>query len=589
MGSSELSEVKSLRANVTSKRTSNSASLEVTFGGYSCKGAKAENQDAFALKVNQGHSLDLKGHIAVIADGVSSANQAAKASQMSVCHFIDEYLATPDTWSVHKSATKVIGSLNNWLFSQHVVSDVKGELQQWFSTFSAIILKGNRCHLFHIGDCQVAKINDDGYQVLTREHATSGGILNRALGADTHIEIDASTSGMAIGDIIMLSCDGVHQYVQPKQISALLKSSDNLEQVSKAITALASEQGSLDNLTCLLIKIEQLPSQQFSELVFNRKQQVIPPALKVGVSLDHFEILDILEQTARSHVYLAKDNQAQRLVVLKMPSLNFSDDDEYFAHFIKEGWLGEKLFHPSIMQIFPWRMKSRFLYHVCEYVEGQTLADWLQENTKASFSKVCAIAEQIITCLRVFQRHDVIHSDIKLDNFMIDEHGRIKLIDFGSCDIGSLADEPNNVNQQPLGTISYSAPELFYGQKNTHQSELFSVAVVVYQLFTNRLPFGEFSRIEQVPKQFSLWRYRPITSYRNDLPAWLDIVLSKGLSADPSMRYLHYSEFIADLTNRNQDNVLLQAKRPLIEREPVKFWQGISALLMLMLLIQLFW
>ncbi|TPH18026.1 bifunctional protein-serine/threonine kinase/phosphatase [Litorilituus lipolyticus] len=589
MGSSDLKQVKSLQEKVTSMRTSNSASLEVTFGGYSCQGAKAENQDAFALKINQGQSLELKGHIAVIADGVSSANQAAKASQMSVCHFIDEYLATPDTWSVHKSATKVIASLNNWLFSQQVVSDTKGELQQWFSTFSAVILKGNRCHLFHIGDCQVAKVNDDGYQVLTREHATSGGILNRALGAVTHIEIDASTSAMAIGDIIMLSCDGVYQYVKPKHIRALLKSTTDLEQASKAITTLASEQGSLDNLTCLLIKVEQLPSQQFNDLVFHRKQQVIPPALNVGVSLDHFEVLDVLEQTARSHVYLAKDNQAQRLVVLKMPSLNFIDDEEYLANFIKEGWLGEKLSHPSIMQIHPWRMRSQFLYHVCEYVEGQTLAAWLQENPKPSFTKVCAIAEQIVICLRVFQRHDVVHSDIKLDNFMIDEHGRIKLIDFGSCNVGALADEQNNNQHQPQGTISYSAPELFYGQKSSHQSELFSVAVVVYQLLTNRLPYGELSRVEQVPKQFSLWRYRPVTSYRNDLPTWLDMVLSKGLNADPSMRYQHYSEFIGDLNNRNQDNVLLQVKRPLIERDPVKFWQGVSAILMVITLLQLFW
>ncbi|RHW77447.1 bifunctional protein-serine/threonine kinase/phosphatase [Colwellia sp. RSH04] len=589
MGSSELSDINSIRAKVPSERANHSASLEVTFGGYSCKGEKAENQDAFALKVNQGQSLELKGHVAVIADGVSSANQAARASQMSVCHFIDEYLATPDTWSVHKSASKVIASLNNWLFSQQVVSDINGELQQWFSTFSAVVLKGNRCHLFHVGDCQVAKVNGDGYQVLTREHATAGGILNRALGAATHIEIDASTSALAIGDIIMLSCDGVYQFVKPRQIRELLKSTADLEQASKAITTLASKQGSLDNLTCLLIKIEQLPKEQFSELVFNRTQQVIPPALKVGVSLDHFEILDILEQTARSHVYLAKDNQAQRLVVLKMPSLNFSDDKEYLANFIKEGWLGEKLFHPSIMQIFPWRMRSRFLYHVCEYVDGQTLAAWLNENPKPSFAKVCAIAEQIVTCLRVFQRHDVVHSDIKLDNFMIDEHSRIKLIDFGSCDVGALVDEKNNQYNQPLGTISYSAPELFYGHRSNHQSELFSVAVVVYQLLTNQLPFGELSRIEQVPKQFNLWRYRPVTSYRKDLPTWLDMVLSKGLSADPSSRYQHYSEFIGDLNNRNKGNVLQQAKQPLIERDPVKFWQGVSALLMLVLLVQLFW
>ncbi len=62
-------------------------SLMITFGGYSTKGAKSENQDAFALKMSKGFDLELKGHAAVIADGLSSANCAAQASQMSVCHF----------------------------------------------------------------------------------------------------------------------------------------------------------------------------------------------------------------------------------------------------------------------------------------------------------------------------------------------------------------------------------------------------------------------------------------------------------------------------------------------------------------------
>jgi len=103
--------------------------LVITYGGYSTKGDKSENQDAFALKKNQGLALELKGHVAVIADGVSSANRAAKASQMSVCHFINEYIATPETWSVKKSATKVISSLNNWLYAQHLVADEQGRLE----------------------------------------------------------------------------------------------------------------------------------------------------------------------------------------------------------------------------------------------------------------------------------------------------------------------------------------------------------------------------------------------------------------------------------------------------------------------------
>ena len=559
--------------------------LAISFGGYSTKGEKSENQDAFALKMSEGLELELKGHIAVIADGVSSANCAAQASQMSVCHFINEYLATPETWSVNKSAAKVISSLNNWLYSRQLVADEKGLTEQWFSTFSALILKGERGHIFHIGDCQIVKINSDGYQTLTKDHATVSGTLNRAIGAGSHIEVDHTSTALAPQDILMLSCDGVHQFVQPKQVQKILKSDKNLEQASESVCQLASKQGSNDNLTCLFIKIEQLPQQAFSQLVFTRLQQVIPPALRLGSKLDHYEILDVLQETSRSHVYLAKDLLEEKLVVIKIPSVNFIDDTDYLTSFIKEGWVGDKINHPAIMKIYPRLEKSKFLYHVCEHIEGQTLAAWMQDNPKPPLIKVRNILEQLIKILRVLQRQDIVHSDIKGDNFIIDSHGRIKLIDFGSSNVGAIKDgsiaEKAEFNQ---GTLNYSAPELFYGQENSHKSELYSLAVLVYQMLTNRLPYKEISQIDEVEKQYSLWRYKPITTYRKDLPSYMDRVLSKALAANPVSRYEHYSEFFAAFNTNDKVAISSVANIPLIERDPVKFWQGVSGFLLLILL-----
>ena len=580
--------------------------LVITYGGYSTKGDKSENQDAFALKKNQGLDLELKGHVAVIADGVSSANRAAKASQMSVCHFINEYIATPETWSVKKSATKVISSLNNWLYAQHLVADEQGRLEQWFSTFTAIILKGERGHIFHIGDCQLAKINGDGYQILTKEHASLSGTLNRALGAGEHIEIDMTSTGLTLNDTLMLSCDGVHHFVKAKQVQKILTEQKDLEQASLAITQLAKAQGSPDNLTCLLIKVEQLPTQAFSQLVFNRKQQVIPPALRIGSKLDHYEILDTLQETSRSHVYLAKSilsNSAlensdlakgeneEQLVVIKAPSLNFSEDENYLTGFIKEGWVGNKISHPAIMNIHSSVPNGRFLYHTCEYIEGQNLAAWSQDNPLADLIKVRDIVGQLVKALRVLQRHEIVHCDIKPDNFIIDSNGRIKLIDFGSSQIGAIENEA--IEQQALGltlglgTLNYSAPELFYGQDNSHKSELFSLAVLTYQLLTNRFPYKELNQVNEAPKQYHLWRYIPVTTYRKDLPRYIDAVLAKALSANPQQRYDHYSEFISSL-NSNDTSIQTQTSLPLIEREPVKFWKGVSGVLFFLLLMVIF-
>ena len=566
-------------------------SIKVTFGGYSSKGDKSENQDAFALKISKGLDLELKGHVAVIADGVSSANCAAKASQMSVCHFIEEYLSTPETWSVNKSAAKVIASLNNWLYSRQLTADEKGLSEQWFSTFSTVILKGNKAYVFHVGDCQIAKINQDGYQALTKDHASISGTLNRALGAGTHIEVDHSACLLAPLDILMLSCDGVHHFVKPKQIKQILKENSNLEQASKAVCQLASKQGSQDNLTCLLIKIEQLPQQAFSQLVFNRLQQVIPPALQAGSKLDYFEILDILHQTSRSHVYLAKDLFGKKLVVIKIPSVNFSEDNDYLTSFIKEGWVGDIITHPAIMKIYPRVAQSKFLYHICEHIEGQTLASWMKDNPNPSLIKVRDILGQLIKILRVLQRQDVIHCDIKGDNFIIDSHGRVKLIDFGSSHAGAVKDntvaELKDQYAFNQGTLNFSAPELFYGQDNNHQSELYSLAVLTYQLLSNHLPYKEINQIDEAPKQFDLWRYKPLVTYRKDLPNYIDRVMSKALAANPTKRYEHYSEFLAEFNVNDKNQLSIQQNAPLIERDPVKFWQGISGALFVILIMVL--
>ena len=563
-------------------------SLDISFGGYSTKGDKSENQDAFALKLSEGLDLDLKGHVAVIADGVSSANCAAKASQMSVYHFIDEYLATPETWSVSKSAAKVISSLNNWLYSRQLIADGKGLYEQWFSTFSTVILKGDRANIFHVGDCQIAKINKDGYQSLTKDHASISGTLNRALGAGSHIEVDHSSCSLAPQDILMLSCDGVHHFVKPKQVITIINENANLEEASKAISELASEQGSQDNLTCLLIKIEQLPQQAFSQLVFTRLQQVIPPALKVGSKLDHFEILDILHQTSRSHVYLAKDLSSKNLVVIKIPSVNFTDDEDYLSSFIKEGWIGEKITHPAIMKIYPRVTGSNFLYHICEYMEGQTLSAWMKDNPQPPLIKVRDILDQLIKVLRVLQRQDVTHCDIKGDNFIIDSHGRIKLIDFGSSYAGAVKDnsltEKTNEYNFNQGTLNFSAPELFYGQENNHRSELYSLAVLVYQMLTNRLPYKEINQIDEAPKQYHLWRYKPLSTYRKNLPHYLDRVMSKALAPNPANRYEHYSEFLAEFNINDKKQLNIQKDIPLLERDPVKFWQSISVVLFIILM-----
>ena len=280
------------------------AGLQVKFGGYSCAGVKAENQDAFAALIPDENELIAKGAIACIADGVSSANKAAEASQLAVTQFINDYYATPQTWSTRKSAAKVITSLNQWLYSQSSTVDtgnyLSAQQQQWLTTFSAMILKSATGYIFHVGDTRISLYRDKQLDAISQDHNCKQGaksvILTRALGADYRLQVDVHQVDLKIDDIYLLTCDGVHEFLTNKQLKSLLQTlsstPDNveLERLSKTIVEHALSAGSDDNVSCLLVMVSNIANKKLAEIERELRNKAIPPALQVGQTLDNFQI-----------------------------------------------------------------------------------------------------------------------------------------------------------------------------------------------------------------------------------------------------------------------------------------------------------
>ena len=584
-----------LRAN-TKKTTvvTPPAKLQVLLGGYSSAGTKATNEDAFASLVPSPAELTAKGVVAVIADGVSSASKAAQASQLAVTQFINDYYATPQTWSTQKSASKVLSSLNQWLYAQ--TDAVSGYTLQWLTTFSALIVKSSTAYIFHIGDTRISQYRQNQLEVLTKDHQQKQGpfhsVLTRALGADHRLQVDVQQVAVQAGDIFVLTCDGVHEYLSALQIKAQLNqlevspSTAALEKMAKLLTQLAIEQGSKDNVSCLLVYIGAIPNRALLEIERELLNKVIPPALTVGNNIDGYEICKVIHASVRSHLYLAKHPDESAPCVLKMPSQNLADDSSYLQGFMREAWLGERLSNSHVMKIKQGSKNSRFLYHICEYINGQTLGQWMFDNPTPSLAQVRDIIGQIIIALRSLQRLEVIHRDLKPDNIMIDAYGNVVLIDYGTALIASLAENDEVVTETvPQGTLNYIAPETLLTLHADHQSDLFSLGVIAYEMLCGELPYkpmqtfdihkknyavdDEKSRLEN----YSQWQYRSIRQFRSDLPFWLDMVLSKATQADPKFRFQAYSEFKADLTKPNSSALEEYKNQPILQRNPVLFWQ----------------
>ncbi|MDQ9093713.1 bifunctional protein-serine/threonine kinase/phosphatase [Pseudoalteromonas haloplanktis] len=560
--------------------------LRVSFGGHSASGIKADNQDAFAALNTQGHERDHKGIVACIADGCSSAKFAKEAANLSVSHFINEYLATEPSWSVKKSVSKVLASLNLWLYSQTPTNSQQTHRQaHWMTTFSALILKSTSGFIFHLGDTRVAQFRDGELTQLTRDHKVNQH-LTKALGAELHQEVDVYQFELKQHDIYVLSCDGVHDFLSKTQIIECINSEQDLEAAAKAITQLAIAQGSDDNVSCLLVKVQQLPKKCLDERYRDLTKRKIPSVLQVGQQLDQYKVLRQIYASTRSHIYLVQSDEYTAPVVLKTPSVNFAEDLHYLQGFMREGWVGQRIDHPNVMKVLSTADDSAFLYHICEYMDGQTLRQWQADNPKPQISQVRNIALQIVQALRAFQRLDMVHRDLKPDNVMIDAHGKVTLIDYGTVKIASIHDDIHQITDEcPQGTLGYTAPETLQTLNADFKSDLFSLAVIVYELLSGHLPYKSLSSNQSTSSSSTFWHYRSIRDYRNDIPFWFDQTLMKATAVKPEHRYSSFSEFINDLNTPNsQLNMTVIDKPSFYQRNPVMVWQVIAIGLFLCLL-----
>lgn len=570
--------------------------LRVTFGGHSIAGVKKRNEDAFAAYIPSSKGENqLKGITACIADGVSCSENAQLASQTAVTLFIDDYYSTPESWTVRTSAARVMSSLNSWLY-HHGQQDYQPQ-NGAVTTFSSAIFKSQTAHLFHAGDSRIYRLRKGELEQLTTDHCNhaSGGktYLTRALGMDSHLEVDYIQAELEQGDLFLLTTDGIHEVLPRNELITLAESTDNLpsentlEDIASTIVDQALTQGSEDNLSCLLVRIEQLPIEDLNEIHRKLTHQTIPPVMEPGMSIDGYDIKRVIHSGTRSHLYLVTHPDSEEPLVLKAPSANFAEDAQYLEGFMREEWVGRRINNRGVMKILPRKDNSKFLYHISEYLEGQTLRQWMYDNPQPSLEKVRTISQSIIQSLRVFQRLGMVHRDLKPENVIIDENEQIKLIDFGTVQVSGLSEISSLLNEEcPVGSVDYIAPEYLMSQRGTYRSDLFSLGVIIYEMLTGKQPFNLSNTHRRTPKHFGEWQYQSAQENRSDIPLWLDLALEKATSPNPAGRYPALSELYTDLCTPNQVMVNKREHAPLLEKNPIRLWKMISAFLLIIVVLQ---
>ncbi|MEE8379620.1 MAG: bifunctional protein-serine/threonine kinase/phosphatase [Gammaproteobacteria bacterium] len=554
-----------------------STKLSITIGQHSDKGLKEENQDFHGIIIPEEPQLSSKGIAIAIADGVSSCISGREAAESCVGSFLGDYYSTPDSWTVKTSAHKILTAINSWLYSkgqQH--NDIsKGMI----TTFSALILKSTTGHLFHVGDTRIYRLQNKSLECLTTDHRrtiSDNNYLSRAMGIDVHLEIDYRKIELETGGIFVLTTDGVHDFMSDHDIAEIISTNDNLDEAAKIIVQLALDKGSSDNITCQVLRIESLPTQSANEAYNKLTRLPFPPDLEPGLVLDGYRIEREIHASKRTQVYKAIDTDTDISVVIKTPSVNYEDEPTYIENFIREEWIGKRIHNSRVLKIHKQTSKRQFLYYVTEYIDGQTLREWMNTHSRPDIKEVRLIIEQIATGLRAFHRLEMLHQDIKPENIMIDATGKVTVIDFGSTKIAGIAEITTPIERiNMLGTINYTAPEYLLGEPGSNRSDIFSLGTIAYELLTGKLPYGSALEKADVGRKPKKLTYQSSTLLNPMIPAWMDNTLQKSVHPNPERRYGLLSEFIHDLTHPNTE-FMKDTRGPLLEQNPLAFWRGLA-------------
>lgn len=550
--------------------------LLVAGGHASEAGVRPDNQDFAGIYSATELERMHHGMIAAVADGVSGAKGGRIAAELSVRALIDGYYIQADTIGAAAAVQRVMAPYNRWLCAM----GRSHSMAHAATTFTACILKGRKGHILHVGDSRAWHFRDGRLTLLTEDHTRSHPdqrhILFRALGIEERLRLDHHEIALAEHDRILLTSDGVHGTLSARRIEKLLGARNSADADAAAMVEAALGAGSQDNATAVVLDIVSLPAVGHDSVAGDIDLLPIlnPPA--EGESVDGFRLDTLLADGRYTRLFRATDTASGQTVVVKFPKPTLLSEGGAKLAFTREILVGSRVSSPFVADVIavPQERQSR-LYGVQPFYDGQTLEQRLAHPV--SLEEGLGIAIRLTRAVAALHKLDIIHRDIKPENVILTGDAGLKLIDLGVARLPRI--DEFSTSEIP-GTPSYLAPEMFTGNLGDPQTDLFALGVTLWRLFPGRYPYGEI-------EAFTRPRFRKPdlpSSFRPELPAWLDSVLMRSVSIDPEERFGDAIEMLRALEGGAAVARVNQNFVPLIDRNPARFWQFVSLLLVIALI-----
>jgi serine/threonine protein phosphatase PrpC len=556
----------------------------VVLGQATEVGGRADNQDFVACYVGPTRGPLTISLVAALSDGMGGAKGGRVAAELAVRGFIEAVLEQPTSVGIARVGAQAVHSVNRWL---NTMGRSDPELNGMACTLSALVLCGRSTHLVHVGDSRVYRMREGVLTQLTTDHTLGApgttNALTRAVGAQDSLRVDHLKETAHLHDRFLICSDGVHGVLSNKEIHSLLAKREAPKETAARLVQHAKARTDSDNATAVVLDVLALPETQFADLELATADQPLRNAPVSGELIDEYQLGTQLADGQYMRVFRARDLRGGREVVLKFPKPRHGIEALLRTALLREMWIATHVRSPFVTEsLEPPPERRSCLYGVLPFYDGETLEQRLKRGPQMPLAAGLEIAIKLSKALAALHRAGIIHRDIKPENIMLEADGGLKLIDLG---VARLRQFEDTETLEVPGTRSYMAPELFAGTPADEGTDLYALGVTLYRMFTGGVyPYGEVEPFAQprFGKAAALAKSRP------DLPAWLERCIARAIAIDRKERFADVIEFGFELEHgslRAQPQVI---ERPsLYERNPVRFWQVVSALLLIALLVAL--
>ncbi len=579
--------------------------FELDIGFCSLTGRKPVNEDFCAAMLPEVGQAGF-GAICAIADGVSTGGMGREAAQTTVTSLVRDYFGTRETWDTTVALDRVISAQNTWLEGVNHRRSPKIGL----TTLTALVLRGQTYTLAHIGDTRAYLLRGGELSLLTQDHAMDHPDfrhkLLRCIGAQERILVDYSQGELAVGDVFVLTTDGVHGSVSDKRLAVLVQGAaaqantaqvSSAQEAAQAIAAAAVAAGSHDNASALVVRVLGVAAGSLSDDQ-RRAQAVVLPKLKVGDAVDGMHVTALVADTGVNLLYQVRDTASQALYALKTLHPARAHDAQERAMLAHEAWLAKRMASDGGEQWVqlhdrpPSGAEPSAYYLLYDWHSGETLQQMLDNKSHTSVGQALNASTQVLKALGRLHRQSVIHRDIKPANVHWGADNVLRILDLGVALSGNA---PQAARDLHAGTPSYINPEQWgysLGKADAPPAEadfgsdLFAWGVTLYQLLTKRLPYGQVLAYQS-------GRYfkdpTPPSRSNPEVPIWLDHIVLKAIARDAKLRFETAEEFLLAIERGASRPLSALPPIPLAQRDPAALWKIGAAVSLLFNLMLVYW